>query len=64
MGDFNKKYIIKQAENILQEYDRRDQEEKKMIVNLQKDYKKTKKINLVLKIIVAIMAISIIMLAI
>ena len=29
MGDFDKKYIIKEAENILEEFDKKDREEKK-----------------------------------
>ena len=31
MGDFDKKFIIKEAENILEEFNKRDKEEKKKL---------------------------------
>ena len=31
MGDFNKKFIIREAENILEEFDKKDKEEKKKL---------------------------------
>ncbi len=62
MGDFNKKYIIKEAESILEEFNRQDKEEKKEIQKLKSNFKKIKKVNIFLKILVTIMSISIIML--
>ena len=32
MGDFNKKFVIMEAENILQELNKKDREEKKQIL--------------------------------
>ncbi len=64
MGDFNKKFIIREAENILEEFDKKDKEEKRKIVELKKNFSKIKKVNIALKIIISIMAICIIMLVI
>ncbi len=62
MGDFNKKFVIMEAENILQELNKKDKEEKKQILKLKRDFKKVKRVNIALKIIVGIMSISLIML--
>ncbi len=62
MGDFEKKSVIKEAENILQELNIKDREEKKQIVKLKKDFKRVKRVNVALKIILVIMSISLIML--
>ena len=62
MGDFNKKFVIVEAENILQELNKKDREEKKQILKLKRDFKKVKRVNIALKIIVGIMSISLIML--
>ena len=62
MGDFDKKYVIREAEDILQELNKKDKEEKKQILKLKKDFKKVKRVNIALKVIVGIMSISLIML--
>ena len=62
MGDFDKKYVIKEAENILQELNKKDKEEKKQILKLKKDFRKVKRVNIALKVIVGVMSISLIML--
>lgn len=62
MGDFNKKFVIMEAENILQELNKKDREEKKQILKLKRDFKKVKRVNIALKIIVGIMSIGLIML--
>ena len=62
MGDFDKKFVIKEAENILEEFNKKDKEERKQIIKLKKDFRKVKKINIALKIVVGIMSISLIML--
>ena len=62
MGDFDKKYVIKEAENILDELNRKDKEEKKQILKLKKDFRKVKRVNIALKVIVGVMSISLIML--
>ncbi len=62
MGDFNKKYVIREAENILEEFNKKDKEEKKQIIDLKRNFRKMKRVNIALKIIVAIMAIGIVML--
>ena len=45
MGDFDKKYVIKEAENILDELNKKDKEEKKQILKLKKDFRKVKRVN-------------------
>ena len=62
MGDYDKKYVIKEAENILQELNKKDKEEKKQILKLKKDFRKVKRVNIALKVIVGVMSISLIML--
>lgn len=62
MGDFDKKYVIKEAENILDELNKKDKEEKKQILKLKKDFRKVKRVNIALKVIVGVMSISLIML--
>ena len=62
MGDFNKKYVIREAENILEEFNKKDKEEKKQIIDLKRNFRKMKRVNIALKIIVAVMAVGIIML--
>ena len=62
MGDFNKKFVIKEAENIIEAFCKKDREEKELILRIEKDYKKIKKINLVLKIVIAIMFIGMVLL--
>ena len=62
MGDFDKKFVIKEAEDILEEFNKKDKEERKQIIKLKKDFRKIKKVNIALKIIVGIMSISLIML--
>lgn len=62
MGDFDKKYVIKEAEDILQEFNKKDKEEKRQILKLKKDFRKIKRVNIALKIILVIMSISLIML--
>ena len=62
MGDFDKKFVIKEAEDILEEFNKKDREERKQIIKLKKDFRKIKKVNIALKIIVGIMSISLIML--
>ena len=62
MEDFDKKYVIKEAENILEELNKKDKEEKKQILKLKKDFRKVKRVNIALKVIVGIMGISLIML--
>lgn len=59
MGNSKKKNIIKEAENILEEYTRKDIEEKKKISELKSSYKRIKRVNFTLKIIVGIMALAI-----
>ena len=59
MGNFKKKNIIKEAENILEEYRKNDVEEKRKISELKSNYKRLKRVNLTLKIIVGIMALAI-----
>ena len=59
MSNFEKKNIIKEAENILEEYTKKDIEEKRKISELKNNYKKIKKVNLTLKILVVIMALAI-----
>ena len=60
MGDFNRKFVIREAENIIEEFYKKDREEKDLILKIQKDYKKIRKINLFLKIIVAIMFVGLV----
>ena len=43
MGDFDKKFVIKEAENILEEFNKKDKEERKQIIKLKKDFRKVKK---------------------
>ena len=62
MGDFDKKYVIREAEDILQELNKKDKEEKKQILKLKKDFRKVKRVNIALKVIVGVMSISLIML--
>lgn len=62
MGDYDKKYVIKEAENILEEFNKKDREEKKQILKLKKDFKRVKIVNVALKITVGIMSISLLML--
>lgn len=62
MGDFNKKYVIREAENILEEFNKKDKEEKKQIVDLKRNFRKMKRVNIALKIIVTVMAIAMVML--
>ena len=62
MGDYDKKYVIKEAENILEEFNKKDREEKKQILRLKKDFKRIKIVNVALKITVGIMSISLLML--
>lgn len=62
MGDFNKKYVIREAENILEEFNKKDKEEKKQIIDLKRNFRKMKRVNIALKIIVAVMAVGIVML--
>ena len=59
MSNFEKKNIIKEAENILEECTKKDIEEKRKISELKNNYKKIKKVNLTLKILVVIMALAI-----
>lgn len=59
MGNSKKKNIIKEAENILEEYTRKDIEEKKKISELRSNYKRIKRVNFTLKIIIGIMALAI-----
>ena len=61
MGEFDKKYVIKEAENILEELNEKDKEEKKQILKLKKDFKRVKRVNIALKVIVGIMGIGLIM---
>ena len=60
MGDFNRKFVIREAENIIEEFYKKDREEKDLILKIQKDYKKIRKINLFLKLIVAIMFVGLV----
>ena len=62
MGDFNKKYVIREAENILEEFNKKDKEEKKQIIDLKRNFRKMKRVNIALKIIVAVMTIGMVML--
>ena len=62
MEDYDKKYVIKEAENILEEFNKKDREEKKQILKLKKDFKRIKIVNVALKITVGIMSISLLML--
>ena len=62
MGEFSKKSIIREAENIIEEFSDRRKEEKKQIVNLKKSIKKVKRINIALKVIIAIMTVCVVML--
>lgn len=62
MEDFDKKYVIREAENILEELNKKDKEEKKQISKLKKDFRKVKRVNIALKVIVCIMGIGLIML--
>lgn len=62
MGDFNKRYVIREAENILEEFNKKDKEEKKQISELKKNFKKIKRVNIALKIVVTVMSIGIVML--
>ena len=58
MGNFyDKKYIIRESEEILQECSRKNGKDKKENIKLQKDLKKLKKTNKILKIIIAVMTI-------
>ena len=58
MGNFEKKDIIKEAENILIEYTKKDIEEKKKITKLKNDYKRIKRTNIALKILIGIMTLA------
>ncbi len=62
MGDFNKKYVIREAENILEEFNKKDKEEKKQISDLKKNFRKAKRVNIILKVIIAVMSIGMVML--
>lgn len=60
MGNFDKKSIIKKAENIIEEYNESTKRERKEIITLKKDCMKLKKINTILKIAVSAMAVALI----
>lgn len=60
MGDFDKKYVVREAENILKQFDRKDKEEKRELSNLKKECKKIKKVNIFLKIISSVLLVSLI----
>ena len=62
MGDFNKKFVIREAENILEEFNKKSKEERKKIQDLKNNYKKMQKVNIALKIIIAVMGICMVML--
>ena len=62
MEDFDKKYVIKEAESILQELNKKDKEEKKQILKLKRDFRRVKRVNIALKVIIGIMSVSLVML--
>lgn len=57
MGNYDKKDIVKKAEKIIEDYSKRDREEKKENLNLKRQYKTLKKVNIGLKIAIGIMAV-------
>lgn len=58
MGNFDKKGIIKKAEKIVEEYSRKDREERKEMLKQKREYNKIKKVNIGLKITTGILAIT------
>ena len=61
MGNLNKKYIINQAERILETCEEKYKEEgknKKRVRDLERECKKLKRHNLIWKISIALLAIS------
>lgn len=61
MGNFDKKSIIKKAEHIIEEYNENTKKERKEIINLKKDCMRLKKVNTILKIGIAIMLMTLIL---
>lgn len=57
MGNYDKKDVVKKAEKIIEDYSKKDKEEKIEAINIKKKYKKLKKINIGLKVIIGIMAV-------
>ncbi len=57
MGNLNKKFIVKEAEGILEECEFRENLKKKQLIEINNKYKNLKKKNLILKIITALMSI-------
>ena len=59
MGNFNKRFVLNEAEGILEECEFRETLKKKQVVELDKTYKELKKNNLIFKIITVLMFIAI-----
>lgn len=57
MGNFDKKDIVKKAEKIIEDFSKKDREERKETLKLKKEYKKLRKINIGLRVIIGIMAV-------
>lgn len=57
MSNFDKKYVVREAEYILEECAYRNRAEKKQLEELNKKCFKLKKINFILKIAIAVVSI-------
>lgn len=57
MGNFDKKDIVKKAEKIIEDFSKKDREERKETLKLKKEYKKLRKTNIGLRVIIGIMAV-------
>ena len=57
MGNFDKRNIVKKAEKIIEDYSKKDREERRERLNIKREYKKLKKVNIGLRVIIGIMAV-------
>ncbi len=57
MGNFDKRDIVKKAEKIIEDYSKKDREERRERLNIKREYKKLKKVNIGLRVIIGIMAV-------
>ncbi len=56
MGNYDKKNIVKKAEEIIEDYSKKDRERRKENINIRREYKKLKRINIGLKVVIGILA--------
>lgn len=58
MGNFDKKGIVKKAEKIIEDFSQKDREERRQVLSIKKEYRRLRKINIGLKIVIGIMAVA------